>query len=272
MGCALGVFAGNVLRLRRVEVDETLARAFPDRTPAELRRIRAGLYRNLGRNLGEGAALAFGRGRVLLEQTRFVHEERLREAHARGRGVLILTAHTGNWELAAAKVAALGYPFSIIAKDFRGRFATEYVSRMRERYGIRVLPARQAYRTCLRALRNNEVIGFMLDQNMIRDEGVFVEFFGRPACTSPGLAYLAAQSGAPVVPAFARRRPGQGLEICVQPLLEPPADRRPETIREATQAYSRQVEAFIREHPEQWIWIHRRWRTRPLTGDAVEIG
>lgn len=271
LGSGIGSFLGNVLRLRRVEVEETLARALPELTPEERRRVRATMYRNLGRNLGEGVSLAFGRGEVLLDRTRFVDEERLREAHERGKGVLILTAHTGNWELAAARVASLGYPFTIIAKEFRGSLANEYVSRMRERYGIRVLPARRAYRTCLKALRNNEVIGFMLDQNMTREEGVFVDFFGRPACTSPGLAYLAAQSGAPVVPAFARRVEG-GLEMCVQPVLDPPPNRSPEEIREATRVYTAEVEKFVRAHPDQWIWIHRRWRTRFLASDAAEIG
>lgn len=267
LGGGLGSLAGGVVRLRRVEVEETLARAVPTQNPAERRAILTSMYRNLGRNVGECATLAFGKGHDLLDRTRFVHEERLKEAHDGGKGVLILTAHTGNWELAAAKVASLGYPFTIIAKEFRGRLANEYVDRMRERYGIRVLPTRQAYRPCLKALRNNEVIGFMLDQNMTRGEGVFVDFFGRPACTSPGLAFLSAQSGAPVVPAFARRAKGGGHEMCVQDPIAPPGDRRAETIREATQVYTRQVETFIRAHPDQWIWIHRRWRTRPLSGD-----
>jgi KDO2-lipid IV(A) lauroyltransferase len=106
----------------------------------------------------------------------------------------------------------------------------------------------------------------MLDQNMTRTEGVFVDFFGRPACTTPGLAYLAAQSQAPVVPIFLLRNPDHRHTFRVLPVIDPPPDRQPDTMREYTQRYTAVLEGVIREHPDQWIWIHRRWRTQPASG------
>jgi KDO2-lipid IV(A) lauroyltransferase len=110
----------------------------------------------------------------------------------------------------------------------------------------------------------------IIDQNMTRNEGIFVEFFGKNASTSPGLAYMAAQSKAPVIPAFMCRKPDGRHVLKFQPELEPPEDRTPESIHEATQRYTKIIEDAIREAPEQWIWMHRRWKTQPK-GDTSSI-
>jgi KDO2-lipid IV(A) lauroyltransferase len=265
LGAGLGCLAGQVIGLRRNEVLRALRRAFPDREPAEHRRITRSVYRPLGRNVAECVLLASGRQDELLDRIDAHGLEHLEAASRGGRGVLVLTAHLGNWELGAVWLAKLAPGFAILAKEFRSPGLSELIGRMRTRSGIRVLPRRGSFRACLRELQQGRLLGFMLDQNMTRDEGVFVEFFGLPACTTPGLAHLSARSKAPVLPGFACRQPGGRHVIRLEPALPPPPAKDPDAILQATQRYSRTVEEAVRRCPEQWIWIHRRWRTRPPT-------
>ena len=194
--------------------------------------------------------------------------EHFDRAKAAGRGGLVLTGHIGNWELLCRATAASGFPLSVVIKPFRSRAMTAYVDWLRKAYGVGALPRTGAYRDILRALRANRLVGFVLDQNMTRTEGVFVDFFGRPACTTTGLAHLAANTGVPVIPTFIERVGDDRHVAHVLPPLDPPPDREPETLRAATQRYTQIIEDYIRAHPDQWIWIHRRWRTTPADGAA----
>ncbi len=271
LGSMFGLLMGRVIRFRRVEVLDTLSRCLPERSDTECRRIADDMYANFGLNLVETLRLAYGRPDPLLAKVRVLDREIVEEALANEKGVLILTAHLGNWEMLAVAATREGFPSSIVVKEIKGVAINDLIVRMRERFGTGLVPQRNAYRQCLRVLKKNQLLGFMLDQNMIRDEGVFVDFFGKPACTTPGLAHLAAHSGAVVVPAFAvRREADRGLDIQVLPPLPAPADRSPEAIQEATQLYTGAVEDMIRRYPGQWNWIHRRWRTRPLAYAEVE--
>ena len=128
-----------------------------------------------------------------------------------------------------------------------------------------------AARACLKALRANGLVGFMLDQSRPRDQGVFVTFFGQPASTSPGLAVLSSQAKAPVIPAFIQRRSDGGHLIRVLPAIDPPSDREPATVLRYTQIYTAILEREIRAQPDQWIWLHRRWKIAPLPGDPVAV-
>ena len=130
------------------------------------------------------------------------------------------------------------------------------------------IPARNAYRASVRALKDNGLVGFMLDQNRPAEQGVFVDFFGKPASTTAGLALMSAQTGAPVVPAFIRRTPEGRHVVEARPFLEPPSDRQPETIRAFTAACTKIIEDEIRLRPEQWLWWHKRWKSRP-EGEAA---
>lgn len=267
LGRGLGWIYGTVLRYHRADAFDALRRAFPEKAPDEIAGIVRRMYANLGMNLVELCRLSRD---AEFQLTRHVFHGRdiVQRALERGRGVLILTAHLGNWDLLCTLTPRLGFPLTVITKTMRNAEVHEYWIRLREQFGVRFVPAHNSYRRCLQALKRNEVVGFILDQNMIDKEGVFVEFFGRPACTSPGLAFMAAQSGAPVVPVFIVRQPDGSHHITAQPLLEPPTDREPATIRAATQLYTRVIEDAIRRQPDQWIWIHRRWKTRPPPAPA----
>jgi len=210
----------------------------------------------------ENLRLAYGSADDLLDAAAPGDFEILRDVLRGGKGALLLTGHIGNWELAGFSLRRHGFPVSVVTKELKGAALEDYVTRMRERYDIHLIPRQNAYRTCRRVLQDNGVVVFMLDQNMIRTEGVFVDFFGRPACTTPGLAHLSAASGAPVIPAFCFRASDGGIRMNVCPPIDPPPGRDKDTVHEATSAYTRILEDVIREHPDQWIWIHRRWRTR----------
>ncbi len=263
VGRGLGWVYGSVIRYHRRDAFDALARAFPEWSPAGIRGIVRRVYANLGMNIAELARLPAASDETIRSLITIEGEEIAREALRRGKGALILSAHLGNWDLLCTFVPRLGYPLTIITKDIRNKALNEFWMAIRERFGLKFVPAHNSYRQCLHALKRNELVGFIFDQNMIADEGIFVDFFGRPACTSPGLAFMSAQSGAPVVPAFMVRQEGGRHVIRILPAIEPPPDRKPETIREFTQRYTRIVEDVVREHPDQWIWIHRRWRTQP---------
>jgi KDO2-lipid IV(A) lauroyltransferase len=260
-GRGMGWVYGSLLRYHRRDALDALARSLPDRDESARRTILHEMYRQLGMNMVEILRLDGGRTDELDARIGIEGEEIVQEALKRGRGVL--TAHLGNWDLLGMFTGRRGYPLTIISKTIRPAGVNAMWMRMRRAFGVSIVPAHNSYRELLRVLKRNELLGFILDQNRPAEQGIFVDFFGRPASTSPGLAFLAAQSRAPVVPVFIHR---EGLDrhvLRVLPVLEPPPDRSEENIRAATQAYTTVIENEIRRHPEQWIWLHRRWKSQP---------
>ena len=152
---------------------------------------------------------------------------------------------------------------TIITKILKNPVINRLWGGLRRKAGLNVIPSHNAYRACVRALKQNGLVGFMLDQNRPSNHGVFVDFFGRPASTTPGLAFMSAQTGAPVIPAFMRRTPNGRHVLEVKPLLEPPPDRKPETLLAWTATYTKIIEAEVRRYPDQWLWLHKRWKSRP---------
>jgi KDO2-lipid IV(A) lauroyltransferase len=268
LGRFVGFVFGGVIRHHREDAFQALERCMPELSPRECKRIVNTMYRLQGINGMEMVWYSM-RG---LEAVKKVVEvegiEHVEKAMERGKGVLALTAHISNFELMLMATAALGYKLSVIVKRIKNEPINELVTKLRTHEGLTFLATSQAYRDCLKALRRNEVVGMIIDQNMTRGAGIFVNFFGKPACTSPGLAFMAAQSKAPVVPVFIYRKPEGGFRLKVHPMIEPPENRTPEAIQTATQIYTNVIEDAIRVAPEQWIWMHRRWKTQPLEGDS----
>ena len=262
LGAGFGSLGYAFVRRHRAVALREMARCFPDASARVLCQRLHDVYRSLGMNYVEVFRWAGGRHVEMESRVRMADEGILRAAMARGRGVLVLTAHTGNWDLMALW-AARRFPLTIISKELRQEGVNRFWMEVRRGSGLNIVPAHNSYRACLGVLRKGGVLGFILDQNMIRAEGIFVDFFGKQACTSPGLAFMAAHAQVPVVPAFMLRDPDGTHRIQVLPALDPPADREPATIHEATQRYTAIIEGVIRQHPGQWIWMHRRWRTTP---------
>ena len=260
----IGWTLARVVRLRRTYVLDTLARCFPEKTPAERRALYAAVCRQQALNGMELLRYAGGREAELAARLEVSGREHVEAARALGKGVLVSIAHFGNYALLALQVPRLfGYPLSVIAKPLRNETLNDLWWELQRQAGVNGIPARNAYRASVRALKANELVGFMLDQNRPAGLGVFVDFFGRPASTTPGLAVMSAHTGAPVLPAFIRRAPDGTNRVEVLPHLPPPADRRPETVQAFTAACTKIIEDEIRRYPDQWLWWHKRWKSRP---------
>jgi KDO2-lipid IV(A) lauroyltransferase len=262
-GRGLGWVLSTVIRHRRHYVLETLAHCLPDRTPAEHRRIYRQMFRHLGMTVVEQMRVTI-HGLDRIQGVITIHgEHHLQQIMEQRKHALALMAHIGNWEICGFMTQHMNQPVSVVVKPMRNRKFDVYLTRSRERMGLDLLPATSSYWECIKRLRQRELLAMILDQNTVADRGIFVDFFGRSACTTPGLAILSAQSQASVFPLFAIRREDLGYDLYILDPIEPPPDRTPETLRSYTQKYTQAIEEIIRRHPEQWIWLHRRWKTRP---------
>jgi KDO2-lipid IV(A) lauroyltransferase len=198
--------------------------------------------------------------------------EHVHSAMARHGRALLLTAHLGNWELLPVACRLAGHPLSVVLRPLDAAWLDRLATRMRERSEVDLIDKRAALRPVLRALAGGGMVGILLDQNAARREGVFVPFFGRPASTSKSLAVLALRTGSPIVPAFIHREDGGRHRVVVgRPLTMPDAADVDAAVVAVTAACTDAIEAAIRRTPDQWLWMHDRWRTRPAAeGGNVE--
>lgn len=262
-GVALGWLAGVVFRVRRSDVDHHLELAFPDRPPAWRRRVARACYAHLGRE----AAATFRPGvwspELLRGRTRMVGFEDFRDAAEGAHGVLLLTAHLGNWELGGAAIAAHGVPLDVVGKGTANPRFQEDLFHARQSLGMRVIEMSDAARAVPRSLGDGRVTALLWDQNAHRG-GVFVPFFGLPASTARGPALFAARAAA-VFFAVALRDPGAEARytITFQRLPFAPSDDPEADVRDLAAAYGAALERAVRGAPEQYFWPHRRWKRRP---------
>jgi KDO2-lipid IV(A) lauroyltransferase len=185
--------------------------------------------------------------------------EHFENAQRAGRGVLFATAHLGNWELSAFAHAILTGPMNVVVRPLDNPWIDRMVERRRGLSGNRIIGKRDIARPILKALAANEAVGVLIDQNSMPDSGVFVDFFGVPACTGTGFAKLAARSGAAVIPGFALWSAKERIYVL---RFYPPVPMTGDAASD-TAALQRVLEEIVRAHPDQWLWIHRRWKTRP---------
>lgn len=186
--------------------------------------------------------------------------EHYQAAKARGKGVLFATAHLGNWELSAFAHALMAEPMNVVVRPLDDAGMDAVVERRRTLSGNRVIGKRDAARQILRALGRNEAVGILVDQNVVPEEGCFVEFFGVKACAGTAFVKLAHHSGATIIPGFALWDETRGrYTLRFYPPLAMTGD-----VQADTQALHSRIEAVIREYPDQWLWLHRRWSTRPV--------
>ncbi len=193
----------------------------------------------------------------------------LKAAHKKGKGVLVLTGHMGNWELMSMAAAMLGYPLSAIYRPMDFKPLDRFFIDLRGRYGTTLYPKKNAMRPILRGLKKGELVGILLDQKTNVKSGVFVDFFNRKACTNKGLALIALRTQTPVVPLFLlREKDGFRVEIGPEVPVIRTGDKEKD-IRINTRQYNRVIEDVIRRYPDQWFWVHRRWKTKePVSPQA----
>ncbi len=283
-GAAAGRMAEGLGLGRPAVVDRNLAIAFPESSEARRHCLRRAFYANLGASVAELAVLQGPHREALLDRVRVEGLEHMRAAEAttKSGGVIVLTAHFGSWDLCAAAVAHLGYELSVVHRGFDNPLIEAMMSRIRGP-GVEELKMGRSVLGVLRALRAGRKVALLLDQNAHRDEGIFAPFFSESACTRVGPAMIAMRWGYPVVPVFISRQEGGARHVVrVRPALEiegrisePGESEDAAALARNVARMNHAIEAVIREHPEQWLWLHRRWRTRPEgagEGEAAERG
>ncbi len=268
----IGGFLGRIAYLvdrrhRRIAL-QNLNKAFPDMDEEKIALIAKRSFENVGRSATEVIYIAGRRPRTLYQA---IHDwvtvegqGNLDEAVKKGKGILFLSAHFGNWELLGIAMSASGSPLNVIARPLDNPKIDRLLTSFRSMTGSRVIPKKGALRGILRRLKNGERIGILIDQNTSRDEGVFVDFFGCPAATNRGPALIAMKSGASVTPFFITREGKYRHKIiyCPEITLHKSGDTEKD-VHLNTERFTKVMESYIREYPEQWFWMHQRWKTRP---------
>jgi KDO2-lipid IV(A) lauroyltransferase len=263
LGLQLGDLA-HALRIRRRVADQNLALAFPDRSASERDAILRDHYRELGRVCVEYARLPeladSAPGEIVTEVLGREHPE---AALARGRGAVLLTGHVCNFELAGAWLARRSsLPIDFVFKPLHNPAMEEWIAQQRRAAGVGLIPTGAGVRAVFAALKDNRGVALLGDQDA-RRHGVFVPFFGRLTSTASGPAALALRTGAPLIMAFDRRLEDGRHRIEFHPPLTIEDPAAPDAVERLTALHTAALEARIREHPADWFWLHRRWKTPP---------
>jgi Kdo2-lipid IVA lauroyltransferase/acyltransferase len=269
-GVALGLAAFAVSRRERRRAHEHLQLAFPDRSETWRGEVVAGCARSLGRLLGEVAWLWSASAQDILARTELVGLDNLTGCLAPRRGAIFVTGHIGNWEWLGAAAGAAGVPMIAAARELDDSRIEEIAEHLRSRFGGgNVVRGEGAGQRLASALRQGRPVGLLIDQD-IDAPGAFVEYFGRPAWTPTGAAVLALRLRVPIVTGFLTRLDDGRMRIVFDPPIE--ARRGDDLAADAarlTALLTARIEAQVRAHPEQWVWMHRRWRRQPGPDDRV---
>jgi KDO2-lipid IV(A) lauroyltransferase len=246
-----------------------------ERQPAELKRIAIELYQHLGQSFFEVLEFFYYHRLNLADFVSIEGIEYLDQGLSRGKGVVFVSAHLGNWELMSPYVASLGYPVSIVARRINNEGINNLILGIRRQNGVQVIMREKrgrASRSIFRALLNNQVLGVLMDQDA-RVDGVFVDFFGRPAYTPSGPVALALSTGATIIPGFITRKPdGQHLLKMLPPFDLKITGHKQQDILTNTQELTKIIEDYVRRFPSQWVWMHRRWRRQPKDDNNLKDG
>ena len=251
-------------RLRRVGL-RNLELAFPGMSVQERLRILRGVFLSLGRLLAEFPKLPSYSLENVSEVAIYDGVENFHTARQQGKGVIFLTAHFGGWELGSFVHSLYGHPMHVVVRDLDNPYLNRLVKRYRTLHGNSSVDKAGFARGLLAAMRNGESVGILMDTNMTPPQGVFVDFFGHLACTASGVARVVQHTGAAVVPAFTVWDEAlQKYRIRIEPALETICTGDDEAdVLANTAAYTKVIEKFVRLYPDQWLWVHRRWKTRP---------
>ena len=257
------------VRLRHVGM-RNLKLAFPEKTRRERARILRGVFTSLGRQLAEVCLFPTytleNVGKVVV----YDGFENFERALARGKGVLFLTAHLGAWELSAFTHSLYGHPLHIVMRPLDNVYLDHLMRRYRTMHGNSTVDKDDFVRGLLSAMKAGETVGILMDTNMTPPQGVFTDFFGIPACTASGLARIALRTGAAVVPGFTIWDPGlRKYRLRFDTALKLIRTGNDEAdVRANTALFTKVIEEYVRKYPDQWLWVHRRWKTRPA-GEAA---
>ena len=258
------IFGRVYPKLRRVGL-RNLQIAFPDKSDKERRRILRGVFTSLGRHLAEFCRFPRYDRNNIGQVAVYEGFENFDAAQRRGKGVLFLTAHLGAWELGSFAHSVCGHPLRVVVRALDNPYLDRLVTRYRTLHGNTTFEKQDFARGLLAAMKAGETVGLLMDQNITPPQGVFVDFFGRPACTASGLARVALRTDAAVVPAFTI---WDAVLRKYRVRFDPPLNlsrtgNDEDDVVSNTAAFTRIIEDYVRRYPDQWLWVHRRWKTRP---------
>ncbi len=265
VGRLMGFIAYASARNLRRAGKRNLELAFPEKNEFERRQILRSCFASLGRQLGVFSQFSTAASNSMLDLIDLEGLEHLEAARARGRGVILFTGHLGAWELTSLALSLRDHPLSFLVRRIDNPKVEQLVDVRRTRFGNRTLDKLSAARSMVRILRSGETLGLLLDLNTLPDEAIFVDFFGIPASTGFMVAKLALRTEAPIIPIFA---PWEEKRKKFTVRVEPPVSidfsgNEDDDVRKLTAKLSLIVENQIKRYPDQWLWIHKRWKTRP---------
>jgi KDO2-lipid IV(A) lauroyltransferase len=251
-------------RLRQVGM-RNLEMVFPEKSEAERARILRGVFTSLGRQLAELCQFPRYRPENIDEVVVYDGLENYERAYARGKGVLFLTGHFGGWELSAFTHSLHGHWLHVVMRPMDNEYLDRLLQQYRTMHGNKTVDKDDFVRGLLAAMKAGETVGILMDTNMTPPQGIFVDFFGIPACTASGLARIALRTDAAVLPGFTIWDPAlRKYRLRFDPALELIRTGNLEAdIAANTQMFTKVIEDYVRKYPDQWLWVHRRWKTRP---------
>ena len=268
IGEALGSFVYLIDRKHREIALSNMKIAFGNRiSDAERKEIAKASFKHFGKVLADLIKVRHMNRDKTLKLLSVEGTEHLEKAILRGKGALILSAHFGNWEMATALISRLG-KVNVIARPLDNRMLEKEILQTRKNWGANVIYKQQAARSVLRALRANEMVAILIDQNTVRNQAVFVDFFGRLAATTPSLAAFFLKMNAPIIPVFCYPILNGRYHVEIHPPLEiEVSGKEKQDILKITQLCTKIIQSQIQNNPKIWLWFHNRWKTRPEEED-----
>ncbi len=265
-GEKLGAYIGSRFPKLQKNARRNLEIALPELSEAEKARIVSGTFESLGRHLAFVSQFKRFKPDNFKNIIELVGKtENFEPEYAKGKGIIFFTGHFGSWEVYNLLAPSFGYPMNILVRRIDNPLVENHIETLRSRFGSVTLDKTKSARKMYRVLENGEILGMMADLNVQEKEGIFVDFFGTPASTTTTIAKLALKTGASVMPAFAVWDDAKNkYVIYLEPAIsyEKTGDAESD-IKNLTQNVTNVVEKFVRRYPEQWLWIHKRWNTRP---------
>ena len=263
IGSELGKLAFYILpRYRRSTLDNLRKYLDGERTERELKDIAKNVFSNMGKNAAELVNFPKIDAANIDRFVTIRNPEVMEDAFKKGKGIILLTAHFGNWELLAATLRIKNYPGATIGRKIYFKLYDEYLNYLRKTHDVNVIYRDASPKGMLKVLKRNEIMGILADQDVDSVEGVFVNFFGHPAYTPIGPVALAKATGASIIPAFIVRDNGRHDLIIEKPIeLVDTGDKEKDVVIN-TQKWSDVVESYIRKYPDHWVWMHKRWKTK----------
>lgn len=256
---------GSRRRIAIENIEKTAISFFSSANPPACGQLSASsiareTFKNLGRSFIEIVKIYYGFGKNIIDSVEIAGVENFNKARANGKGVLFLTGHCGNWELLSSVTSVMLSPAAGVARPINNPYINRIVEKVRQRYGNSVIYKKGALKAIIKKLKNNGCVGILIDQSVLPDEGYIIDFLGRGAWTTKMPALIARKTGALVLPVFIHRTE-KGHKIEVYPEVElSQADDKEKAALEDTKKFSGFIEGYIKEHPFEWLWIHRRWK------------